>query len=193
MLNTHTFTGDRYNYSIMKKLFFILTAVFVAVGVSAQTRLDNRKGDQYVLEKVEYQESSARNLEPQQTMVVAPLVADIKVFADKINYTETEAFKNYEVTLDVKSDMPVLKSIALSNAAKKYGADIIVAATVDVITNADGFIEITVYGYPAMYTNFRNATADDIGLAKMACDAIRVDNSAVLANPLNTMTVIEEE
>ena len=75
--------------------------------------------------------------------------------------------------------IPDFKKVALSRAARKYEADVIVGATVDVVTNSLGRIEITISGYPARYTNFRNATAQDVslvGAAKVVCD----DNVGIL-------------
>lgn len=151
-------------------LFAILSCTTVAF---AQQRTD----------KVEYQESSARNLEPVQSVMILPMIADMEVISDKIYYTETEAFQNYTVSPAIVSHIPEFKKVALSRAARAYKADAIVGATVDVITNAQGRLEITISGYPARYTNFRNATRDDVALVGLAKTVASGNDDEILKNP----------
>lgn len=144
----------------MKKIIVLSFALFALCSVSfAQSR---------TTQQVDYQESSARNIEPEQSVVIAPLLADLQVVSDRITYTEKEAFANYKVTLAIEKSIPAFKQIALSRAARAHNADVIVGAVIDVITNQDGFLEITVSGYPARYANFRNATRDDLELVAEA-------------------------
>ena len=139
----------------MKRLVIMLALASIAVVAVAQR--DTR---------VVYQESSTRTLEPDHYMMTAPLIADVIVSPNKITYTEKEAYKIFPVTAgnveQIKAMMPELKKIALSKAAKMYDADLLVGTIVDVITNDAGLLEITVSGYPAKYSNFRNATREDI-------------------------------
>ncbi len=167
----------------MKKLFFSCLALVVAIGsASAQSRT----------ERVDYQESSARNLEPQQSVMISPMIADMEVVADKIYYTETEAFRNYPLTEALIPFVPEFKKVALSRAARAYKADVIVGATVDVITNGQGYLEITISGYPARYTRFRNATSEDIDLVAQA-DRVMGDSEEILQNPdTQTRVTIEK-
>ena len=146
---------------------------------------------------VEYQESSTRNLEPEHYMVTAPLIADIKVTAEKITYTETEAFRKFPITADNVKDineaMPEFKKIALSRAAKAHNADLLVGTIIDVTTDAGGFIRITVSGYPAKYVNFRNATSQDMDIVKSARIATYgQDNLEILHPQTNTNVKIKE-
>lgn len=138
-----------------------------------------------VISKVIYQESSARNLEPEHNMVLTPLIADIKVSPNKITYTETQAFEKIPVNenLNIDAVMPNFKSIALSRAAHAYNADLLVGTVIDVVTNAQGRLEITVTGYPANYVNFRNATANDIDVVKKARDVRSGKNLDILESP----------
>lgn len=139
----------------MKKLISLFVALLALCSVSlAQSRT----------QQVDYQESSVRNIEPEQSVVIAPLVADLQVISGRITYTEKEAFASYKVTLAIEKSIPAFKQIALSRAAKAHNVDVIVGSVIDVITNQDGFLEITVSGYPARYTNFRNATREDLEL-----------------------------
>ena len=61
----------------MKKLVLCAIALMGVLSASAQNRL----------ERVEYQESSARNIEPQQSVMIAPLIADLQIISGKISYT----------------------------------------------------------------------------------------------------------
>ncbi len=151
----------------------LVAMVLCASGAFAQQRTD----------KFEYQESSARNLEPEQSVMITPMIADMEVVADKIYYTESEAFANYAVTPAIVSFIPEFKKVALSRAARAYKADAIVGATVDVVTNAQGRLEITISGYPARYTNFRNATTNDIALVGQAKNVVGRQNDEILKNP----------
>lgn len=102
------------NNFIMRKIILSLTvlAMMSPIALSAKE-----------IEEVKYQESSARNLEPEHYMLLTPLVADIKVSPNKISHTETEAFKEFVVTTDITKIMPELKKIALSRAATAHKAD----------------------------------------------------------------------
>lgn len=62
-----------------------------------------------------------------------------------------------------------------------------VGAIIDIITNERGLLEITVTGYPASYTGFRNATQNDIDLIRNAKSVTQgKDNLDVIKNPTNT-------
>ena len=170
----------------MKKLF-----LFFALGVVASLAMAQKNVS------VEYQESSTRNLEPEHYMVTAPLIADIKVTADKITYTETEAFRKFPITVDnvkdIKAMMPEFKKIALSRAAKAHNADLLVGTIIDVTTDVGGFICITVSGYPAKYVNFRNATSQDMDIVRSARIATYgQDNLEILYPQTNTNVKIKE-
>jgi hypothetical protein len=135
---------------------------------------------------VDYKESSARILEPLHSVLTMPLVADLQVIGNKITYTETKAFENYAVTTEIVSFVPDFKKVALSNAAKAHNADAIIGATVDIITNAQGRLEITICGYPAKYTNFRTATLEDLNVVKKGLEATKMSDSGnAITNPLN--------
>lgn len=145
----------------MKKIIVLSFMLLVLCSVSfAQSRKN---------ERFEYQSSSARNLEPVQHMVVAPLIADLKPSTERISYTEKEAFVNYQLTESPDSNnIAIFSKIALSRAARAYNADVIIGAIIDIITNSNGYLEITVSGYPAIYTNFRNATKEDLEIVDSA-------------------------
>ncbi len=112
-----------------------------------------------VTTEVHYREASGRNIEPKQNAVVVPMVAHLEVISDKrIEYVETF---NETVTEELVEDIALYKRIALLNATKKYDADTMVAALINVETTEDGKLVITIYGYPARYKNFRSMKSDD--------------------------------
>lgn len=157
----------------MKKLFFLLSgALFLA---SCVTTTSSIMPDYVYQETVKaYSEASARNLEPIVTAVAMPLVVDIKVVGSRIEYTETEAFANITVTDAIKEygdkfateGIAAFKRIALAKAAKAHNVDVIVGATFEVTTTADNHFCIKVCGYPAVYSNFRNASKNDAELLR---------------------------
>ena len=167
----------------MKRFLLPLLAILLfAVNANAQQRI----------EKIEYQESSARNLEPEHLMLLTPLIADLEVSAVKIRHTETEAFENVVITQDLLKLMPELKKVALSRAARASNADVLVGTTIDVITNDNGRIEITVTGYPAFYRNFRKAETSDLEVIRFA-RLVEHDNenTTVIEDPKSKTTIKE--
>lgn len=142
---------------------------------------------------VDYMESSARYLEPSQSIMTTPMIADLKVTGSQISYTETEAFKDLEVTESLINMIPTFKKIALCHAARAYNADMIIGALVDVVTNKNHRLEITITGYPACYVNFRNATSEDLDLVKKGLTTVLGSNEGVLDNPEERAEVYEEK
>ena len=141
-----------------RSLFLFLVVISVSVAdIYAQKN-----------EKFDFQESSARNLEPHHTMLLTPLIADIEVSQTKIKHVEKEAFANYVVDKDVSKHIPGFKKIALSRAAHAYNADVMVGTTIDIVTDNDGHIAITVSGYPAHYKNFRTVTKEELDIIRTA-------------------------
>ena len=120
-----------------------------------------------IVQTTDYMESSARVLEPEQTMLLTPVIADLQVSDTKVYYTETEAFANFEVTPNLINNISELKKIALSRAARAYKADVLVGTTIDIVTKNQR-LEISISGYPAYYIKFRNATKADVELLKNA-------------------------
>lgn len=163
----------------------------IAIAIGSVTIASAQKIDR-IETSVDYMESSARYMEPSQNIMTTPMIADLEVIGASISYTETEAFKNYEVTEDLIKLIPGFKSIALSRAARAHKADVIIGAMVDVITNEQGRLEITITGYPARYTNFRNATNDDIELVKFGQTVIVSGESSVLETPDQQIRVEEQ-
>lgn len=141
-----------------------------------------------VVKTTDYMESTARVLEPAQKMLLTTLIADLKVSDTKVYYTETEAFAKFKVTPTLVKNIAELKKIAVSRAAKAHKADVLVGTTIDVITK-DGHLEITVSGYPAYYTKFRNVTEKEIALLKSAQSLDSKDGANVVNAPATQLKV----
>lgn len=142
----------------MKRLSLTLAVAIATLTSCATTQ---------VIQNTDYMESYARVLEADQSMLLTPLIADLKVSDTKIYYTETEAFANFEVMPTLLQNITEFKKIALSRAARAHKADVLVGATIDIATK-NKRLEITVSGYPAYYVKFRNANEKDIELVKSA-------------------------
>ena len=122
----------------------------------------------------------------------SPLIADLEVSDKKISYTEKEMFANLDVTNKLLTDMAELKKIALSRAAQAHNADILVGATIDVMTKGER-LEITVSGYPARYVKFRNVSEQDIKVMEKLRFVRSGRNNVVdeiIASPENILNVV---
>ena len=172
---------------MIKKLFLTVTLIVSVTVVASAQKIDR------VEVAVDYMESSARYLQPSQSIMTTPMIADLKVTGGQISYTETEAFKDLEVTESLIDLIPTFKKIALCHAARAHNADMIIGAMVDVVTNSRQRLEITITGYPACYMNFRNATEDDIELVKKGLSVSFGSNGEVLGDPSEKAEVYEEK
>lgn len=169
---------------MLKKLFLTVALVLGTMAIASAQKTEIT---------VDYMESSARYLEPAQSIMTTPMIADLEVMGGQISYTESEAFKNYEVTEALIELVPSFKKIALCHAARAHRADMIIGAMVDVITNKDNRLEITITGYPARYTNFRNATANDMELVKKGLAVTFNSGSEIFEKPEDQTKVVEEK
>lgn len=147
----------------MKKVLLIAIVALVAASCvpTAPT--------QYVYYTYDYNESTARNLEPEHIMLTTPVVADLEVQPTRITHVEKDAYA--DIILDELTTSPTYienyKKIALSKAAKAHDADLLVGSMIDVQT-IDERLVITVTGFPAKYVNFRKATLHDTELIRHA-------------------------
>ncbi len=155
------------------KRFFLTLSVASALFVNCTTTQS--------VQTTDYVESSARVLEPEQSMLLTPVIADLSVSNEKVYYTEKETFANFEVTPALLQNITELKKITLSRAVRAHKADVLVGATIDVVTK-NNRLEITVSGYPAYYTKFRNANDKDVELLK----GVRMLNTKDGAEVVNT-------
>ena len=124
-------------------------------------------------------ETSTRLLPVNSTAYTLPTVADLRVSSAKISHQVTVANHFSLKELSNTGDSPkmvYLQKLAVTQAAQKYDADIIVAPSYSITTSDDlKTVTVTVTGYPATYTNFRSATATDMEI--------------ISKNPENSMVV----
>ena len=89
-------------------------------------------------------------------------MADLVVATERITYAERI---NKDITTLTDAEVEALasheKDVVVANAAKANNADVIVAPIVNITTDVNKNLVIIVYGYPASYKNFRNATEAD--------------------------------
>lgn len=113
--------------------------------------------------KADYRQSQARLIEPKMNVYVKPLIVDLKVLeGQKRIEAGPFLFPDKDVTVMNLQELEETKKNALYLAAKKYDADIIVAATFDVRSAEKGKgIEITVFGFPAIYSSWRTIEEKD--------------------------------
>lgn len=148
----------------MKKVLLIALVALVAASC-----VPTAPTTQYVYYTYDYNESTARNLEPEHIMLTTPVVADLEVQPTRITHVEKDAYA--DIILDELTTSPNYienyKKIALSKAAKAHDADLLVGSMIDVQT-IDERLVITVTGFPAKYVNFRKATLHDTELIRHA-------------------------
>ncbi len=147
----------------MKRVLFIALVAFAAASCTALAP----QPTQYVYYTYDYNESTARNLEPEHIMLTTPVIADLEVSPTRITHIEREAFKDIELDEVTTSESYIenFKKIALSKAAKAHDADLLVGSMIDVQT-IDERLVITITGFPAKYVNFRKATIQDANLIR---------------------------
>lgn len=167
----------------MRKLILLLVAILGFTALSAQTKKTSVE--------IDYMEASARYLDPTQAFLTVPVIADLQVSQNKIQYTEKDAFKDFKVTEELIEMIPNLKQIALCRAARAHNADVILGATIDVITNSQGNLEITISGYPAVYTNFRNAKTSDMEVIREGAILSTSNGASLFAAPKSNIEVEE--
>lgn len=110
---------------------------------------------------VKYRNSQSRLAEPKMGVYIKPLIADLKIDMAKGKIRDVWNFTMEEVN-SMKGEVENVRKRALFMSTEKHGADVIVAASFDIVSqdNGDGYM-VTVIGYPANYVNWRTATAED--------------------------------
>lgn len=108
-------------------------------------------------------------------VIQMPLVADLNVRPAKVSHTKV--FKSGTSTVNANSDV-------IRELLQRENADVLIEPTFET-TSVVGKTEITVYGYPATYVNFRPIQESDIKLVEVAPKLLqKADNtvSAVSSN-----------
>lgn len=135
----------------MKKLFILCISTLLLASCAAP-------------QQIIYREAEGRNIEPALNAVVTPLVADLQLISEQ-SISELHTF-DVTVTTAILNDIDNYKNIALLRTAKRYNADTLVGAIVNVDTNKEGKLEVMVTGYPARFVNFRSMKEDDMWISK---------------------------
>ena len=140
----------------MNKLFLALAVAFVGLmSVSCSS-------------EVGLTENGTRLMPVTSTAHTMPTVAELRVSSSKISHQLN--VKNHYTLKDISDfgdspKMVYLKKLAVSQAAQKYDADLIVAPSYSITTSEDlKTITVTVTGYPANYVNFHTATAAEMDI-----------------------------
>ena len=138
----------------MKKLFFILPISMIMASCAATNN-------------VAYREYSARNTEPTQSpIVVAPLLAELEILTEQ-SVSNTIVYEDFIVQASNVQEIDNYKKLAVYTIARKYNADTMVGALVNVETTVNGKLSVTVTGYPARYIKFRTMEEKDVWITKM--------------------------
>lgn len=100
--------------------------------------------------------STAKSLDVYGTVMHIPVVADLNVKQEKVSAT---------LEFLGKEASEAIKNKVIGEALKKSNADILIEPSFDIETKGSNS-KITVKGFPASYSNFRNATPGDVELLK---------------------------
>lgn len=112
--------------------------------------------------KKTYSYSEYRIEQPTQSVYAVPVVADLEVAQERISYSERLGVKVSDLSdSELQSLVEKEKSLVMNNAMKAHSADVLVAPLVDIQTDMNNQLIITVSAYPAKYKNYRSATKED--------------------------------
>jgi len=171
----------------MKKTFFIsLFVLLTNVCSFAQKQIVHQ--------------SQSRVIEPMQDVFIRPLVADLEIIKQELTeYAPVWQCQGMKVSEITNEQLINAKTNALYVAAAREGADIIVAATFEVISHRDekgqfvdnDGLDIIVRGYPAKYVNWHKMgeSPEDSEWFKNLIDAQLVRNSAGNVSDVKTEAV----
>jgi len=87
-----------------------------------------------------------------------PVIGEMEVDIEKVTGTVERSGR--------VTNIESLKVLAMNDAIKTAGADILVEPTFEIISE-NSITTVTVTGYPASYTNFRSITMDDVPLLEV--------------------------
>ena len=127
-----------------------------------------------------YEEKSVTVVEPEAHLTTIPLVADVSIIGDR--FTETVVLEEFRACRRNLWYLSELKTFALAQLAEKYGADFIIATSVNVSTKQKHFA-FTVTGYPAKYSNFRKPGKDDMDIIWKSARSGEEEDAEIMDNP----------
>jgi hypothetical protein len=109
-----------------------------------------------------YSYSEFRTTQPAQSVHAVPVVADLEVSQERITYSERLGVKVSDLSdAELKNLVETEKQVVMSNAMKAHKADVLVAPLVDILTDGNNQLVLTITAYPAKYKNYRSATKED--------------------------------
>lgn len=109
-----------------------------------------------------YSYAEHRAVQPMQSVHAVPVVADLEVSQERITYSERLGVKVSSLSdKELHALLKEEKEIVQHNAMKAHKADVLVAPLVEVQTDANNQLVITITAFPATYKNYRSATAED--------------------------------
>lgn len=140
----------------MMKRFFLYTGIILSVLLTACSSKN-------------YSYSEFRTTQPTQSVHAVPVVADLDVMQERIIYTERLGVKVSDLSdAELQKLVETEKQVVMSNAMKAHKADVLVAPLVDVLTDANNYLVLTITAYPAKYKNYRSATKEDTWFIPMS-------------------------
>lgn len=149
-----------------KRIIYVLVMSFLLVSCGSTQML------------YKYDGTEAFKLDPTfGKMYVTPIAVDLDVKSTKIVYSKQ--FENELTAADVMNpeDSKLFESMRMatfSEAAIKNNVDVIISPTYEYFTSSNyRTITVTVHGYPAVYTNFRKATAADTSYIYVTKDEVK--------------------
>ena len=109
-----------------------------------------------------YSYSEYKTITPAPSVHAIPVMAELEVSSERITYAE-RINKNIKTLTDAEVEALASreKETVIANAVKANNADVLVAPVVNISTDGNYNLVIIVNGYPAVYKNFRTATASD--------------------------------
>ncbi|MDO4957588.1 MAG: hypothetical protein Q4E60_11305 [Bacteroidales bacterium] len=143
----------------MKHIITIIICLMVSLSMHAQ--------------KVKVQDTQARLLDVTSSGYVKPLTVELKVDTSKGRVRDVWPLSKEQVEVEFKSDLANIRSYAVYMSSKKHDADVIVAATFNFKSNANGDgYEIELVGYPANFVNWKTAGPEDYEWIRMEKDQL---------------------
>jgi hypothetical protein len=130
-----------------------------------------------------YSYSEYQTITPAPSVHAIPVMAELEVSSERITYAE-RINKNIKTLTDAEVEALASreKETVIANAVKANNADVLVAPVVNITTDANNNLVIVVTGYPAVYKNFRTATAADSIFMKNVQPVVKQEKKTL--NPL---------
>jgi hypothetical protein len=116
-----------------------------------------------------YSYSEYQTITPTPSVHAIPVMAELEVSSVRITYAE-RIHQNIKSLTDAEVEALASreKETVIANAVKANNADVLVAPVVNITTDTNNNLVIMITGYPAIYKNFRAATAADSIFMKAA-------------------------